>query len=128
MPRKSPEARAGTTLAAGKPPPPPASLSPAAAKLWKEIVEARPAGHFDAGSLPLLHSYCACLDHLPKADIGSAAHRRLLSCITTLATKLRLTIQANVHRRAGLLDEVSKVPPLLGGNVTTFRARPDDAG
>ena len=116
---------AAATIASGKPPSPPAGLSPAAAKLWKEIVAARPAGYFDAGNLPLLKSYVVLLDILEKADVGSATHRRLLSSAVNLATKLRLTVQANVHRRAGILDEKPRPAPFLGGSLVTFR-RPND--
>ena len=128
MPRKSPEARAAATIVS-KRPAPPSCLSPTAAKLWREIVQARPPEHFDAGSQPLLQSYVAVLDHVSRAEVGTPAHARMVKLAVTLAVKLRLTVQQNVHRRAGELDERSAPrSSLLGGNIAQFRARPDDAG
>ena len=121
MPRKSPEARAAAAIASRRPAPP-ARLSPTAAKLWVEIVQARPPGHFDAGALPLLASYCRVLDQVDTVEVGTTVHTRLVKRAVTLATKLRLTVQQNVHRRAGELDERSPaLSPLLGGNVTAFK-------
>jgi hypothetical protein len=124
MPRKSPEARAAAAIAATRPKPP-VDLPPAAAKLWTDIVADRAPGYFDPGSQPLLKAYVRCLVFLENAEVGSAPHRRLLSCAMTLATKLRLTVQANVHRRAGILDEKPRLAPFLGGSLVTFR-RPND--
>jgi hypothetical protein len=60
MPRKSPEAISAALYRArnGVPPAPPRDLSPAAAKLWRQITASRPSDWFDGGSLPLLHRLC----------------------------------------------------------------------
>ena len=120
MPRKSAESR-GVTAIMTKRPAAPACLAPPAAKLWREIVQSRVPDYFDAGNLPLLQSYCACVGILERTEIGTATHKRLLACVVMLATKLRLTVQQNVRRGSGVLDERSSVHRLLGGNVAPFK-------
>lgn len=142
MPRASAEARAAAAFRAGaKRPAPPAWLCAEAAAHWRRIVGDKPIGWFDAGSLPLLAQYCATLVRArqlaeavaavpPDAKGAQALEVRLMgvngSCIS-LATKLRLSVQAGVDRKSRLLDErgpgeVAAADPLLGGKVVALRA------
>ena len=138
MPRLSPEARFGAALRAGlSPPQPPADLSKEAADAWRTIVSAFPADRFDPGNYGLLARYCRTLvyaakvhDELEKHEIGTdqhgKLHRQLMSANNScgsLATLLRLTVQARVDRRSGKIEErhIRARPwddnPLLGGQA-----------
>lgn len=142
MPRASAEARSAAALrAGGKRPDPPASLSEDAAALWRQIMADKPLGWFDAGALPLLRLYCVTATRAEEverlliatdvaADDAGEVEKRLVklngSC-TTLATKLRLSVQAAVDRRSRMLDENGPgeelaADPLLGGKVVQLRA------
>jgi hypothetical protein len=119
MPRKSPEALSAALIRAGTPPPPPLNLSKPAADLWRSIVSSFAADRFDSGSLPLLERYCRMVpyaaklqDEVDKCTIGSAEHgkmHRLLisanSSIGSLASLLRLSVQAQIDRRSGKITE-----------------------
>ena len=120
MPRISAEARAAAAhLVGGKPPPPPKEMSPDAAKIWKLIVRSKPLGWFDYGSLVLLRQYCEtaveaqrfaailaedCETLDDRIDVGKHL-TRLNGSLTTMATKLRLSVQAAVDRKSRMLDE-----------------------
>jgi len=135
MPRQSPEARAASLFLPGaQAPEPPADLAPAEAQLWLAIVQAKPAGWFDAGSLHLLTLYvrtavlaarvaaaAAAADDVTSPASGRLC-RRLVALNTSavgLASRLRLTVQASVHRRSGMLSEpgAGAPAPLLGGRA-----------
>lgn len=141
MPRASAEGRAAAAYrAGGKRPAPPAWLNAEAKTHWRRIVAEKPLGWFDAGSLPLLAQYCATLvrarelaerlEALPADKKGAQALEvRLMgvngSCLS-LATKLRLSVQAAVDRRSRMLDEEGPgeepaSDPLLGGKVVKLR-------
>lgn len=115
MPRISAEARAASAYAVGgRHPPPPKDLFPEEAKLWRDIVKAKPLGWFDAGSLPLLAQYCRSVPIAIKAaeeargsvDKDAISNlAKLNTSIAMLATKLRLSVQAAVDRRNRMLDE-----------------------
>ena len=143
MPRSSAEERAAKAYrAGGKRPAPPAFLGKEAAATWRKIVAAKPLGWFDEGNLPLLALYCATLEQarLVAARVGATgvsdkgAHGleiRLMglngSCVT-LASKLRLTVQAAVNRHSRMLDErgpgeAAASDPLLGGKVIPLHNR-----
>lgn len=97
-------------------PPAPAHLTPAAAKLWREIVDARPADYFTRPSLPALETLVRCTAEWhrlmalaegmdPLAD--PAAYGRIARSAdmhaaraTQAATRLRLTHQAVVSPKA----------------------------
>lgn len=134
MARMSAEARsAAVHRSGGKPPSPPAGFGEAESKIWRDIVRQKPLGWFDAGSLPLLGQYCRTLvlaeraaAHmmlLPVDDAEAVAFgkhlARLNSSVTTIATKLRLSVQGSIDRRAGMLAETNELPDagdnLLGG-------------
>lgn len=142
MPRASAEGRAASAYRAGaKRPSPPAGLASEPAAEWRSIVAAKPLGWFDAGSLPLLETYCVTLARLrelhallaetPPGEKGAAfLEQRIMglngSC-AMLATKLRLSVQAAVDRRSRMLDEAGEgekaaADPLLGGKVVRLRA------
>lgn len=142
MPRASAEERAARAFrVGGKRPPAPAHLSTDAAATWRQIIAVKPLGWFDAGSLPLLELYCLTLEraHLVATRVAATdvsdknAHGleiRLMglnaSC-ATLATKLRLSVQAAVHRHSRMLDERgpgegAAADPLLGGKVVRLRS------
>lgn len=133
MPRLSAEARAGAALRAGDHRrPPPKGLCAAARRIWCEIVAERPADWFDAGSAPLLRLYCTLsvycerLEPLVAEGDPAAAKelRKTSGTLTTLATKLRLSVQAVVRRDAGKLNERGPgLLPLLGGNAVAFPIR-----
>jgi len=135
MPRISPEGRSAAAFLTGvQAPEPPINMPPAEAKLWREIVQSKPIGWFDAGSLLLLdlYAYTAIAAGRVAAaasavgDIGSPAAgrlcRRLVALNTSalgLASRLRLTPQNTIHRRSGLLSEpgAGSPDPLLGGRA-----------
>jgi hypothetical protein len=99
----------------------PTEFSPEAAAIWREVVSSRPVDFFDGGSLRLLGQYCrqmAVADRLSaeldatavSSDTMTGKIKRLAalsaSC-TTLATKLRISIQSAVHCQSGKISEKS---------------------
>ncbi len=135
MPRISAEARGALSYrVGGRPPPAPKNLSREAAAIWRAIVRAKPLGWFDPGSLPLLARYCRTavraeqladvLDATTVHDLGAADLEKrvvkLNGSLTTLATKLRLSVQGAVDRKSRLLDEAGAGGAddrLLGGTA-----------
>lgn len=120
MPRISAEARsAGAYRAGGKHPVPPKEMQLEAVKVWRAIVRAKPLGWFDEGSLVLLRQYCETTIEAQKfaamlaGEFDALDDRievgkhlvRLNGNLTTMATKLRLSVQAAVDRRNRILDE-----------------------
>jgi hypothetical protein len=111
-------------------PQPPEHLSDAAVKIWARVLSSKPANWFDEGSLPLLAQYCDLVaeqaemvlrrrgldqlkpvDGLERSELLKArvainqSIRGYAATSTTLATKLRLTVQNTIDRRSGILDE-----------------------
>jgi|GEM_PF-4840513 len=148
MARQSAEARSAAGFLAGAaPPPPPKHLSRAAAAVWREIVASKSVDWFDAGSRILLEAYCETavharaiakrLDRLRKLNAWEEAktwekrYALASGTLTTLSTKLRLSVQALVDRRSrGILErgpgETAARDPLLGGRaVWGDRKRPN---
>ena len=135
MPRHSAEERSAASWRAdGKHPVPPGYLSREAKKLWREIVGARPADYFQPGSLQLLEQFCETMVAQRVALENMAAVARdpdalalavktmkdLAAVVNSTAIKLRISIQAEVDRKSGKLDEreqEAKAPTLLGGGV-----------
>ena len=142
MPRQSAESRAAASFLAGSAPPPaPKHLSKAAAAIWAGIAASKPADWFDAGAQPLLEQYCVLIvhmralnrriDRMVKAgswdDLKPWEKRRnqMSATLATLATKLRLSVQAVVEWHSRKIDErgvesqksSSKPDPLLGGRA-----------
>jgi hypothetical protein len=114
MPRISAEARAASAYeAVRRRPGPPKDFSPQEINLWRDIIRSKPAGWFDAGSLPLLEQYCRSIPIASDAakeakSLDKDAVSRLATLNTSiamLATKLRLSVQAAVDRRNRILDE-----------------------
>jgi hypothetical protein len=111
--------------------PAPQRLNAAAKAIWREIVDDRPADWFRAGNWELLEEYCeflvqqrACLDALAKLQPAEEGYpallrsaSRLATTLTTLATKLRLTVQWDVQAKSRKTDEKGQPAhdPLLGG-------------
>jgi hypothetical protein len=131
MPRISPEALAGAVFRAGsRPLPPPKRLNADQRLLWREIVASKAADWFDVASAELLvqlvATSCALRDSIADlAGITSMERDRLLKQQVMLATKLRLTPQANIRRASGKLGERGQgKATLLGGNVTPLRPDP----
>lgn len=107
--------------------------------MWREIAASKPADWFDSGAQPLLARYCTLetqarrlskrLDALMKAGAWKDAREfeKRLSLMsltqTTLATKLRLSVQAVMDRRSGKVGERGQGKPdakpdtLLGGHA-----------
>ena len=138
MPRISAEARAAAALrAGGTPPTPPAHLGKDAKAVWIKIAASKPADWFDDGAQVLLERYCETtvqarriakrLEALMKAGAWKDAkefEKRLVlmsQAQTTLATKLRLSVQAIMDRRSGKVGErgvkASEPDRLLGGQA-----------
>jgi hypothetical protein len=111
-------------------------LSVPAKRLWSEITSDRPADFFRPGSFELLELYCELTIRLRGAvkelkavsaedcPVKLRAVKDLSTVLVVLATKLRLTIQADVDRRArGKLSERGDSPldapidPLIGGRA-----------
>lgn len=132
MPRISAESRSAAMFRAQlKKRPAPRRLNPAAKAVWHEIVDDRPADWFRAGNWELLEQYCelfvqqrACLDALARLQPAEEGYpallrsaSRLAATLTTLATKLRLTVQWDVGAKSRKTDEKGEGShdPLLGG-------------
>ena len=135
MPRQSVEGKAGAAWRARSQPvkvvhEPPEHLSDDARRLWAKILASRPADWFEEGSLPLLAQYCDLVaeqaklvqqrnelvrlkpvDIMDRTAIVTARSRLGKSIIehsaqcSSLALKLRLTVQNTIDRRSGVLDE-----------------------
>lgn len=129
MPRQNVEAMSAALWRAGATPPkPPGYLSREAKKLWNEIVEARPADYFQPGSLELLAQFCTVsvaqrkatkvLELSPLDPELIKAVKDYAAVLNSTALKLRITIQTEVDRKAGKLDEKQpKVNRLIGGST-----------
>jgi hypothetical protein len=116
MPRASAEAKSAAIWRAGaKHPKPPTHLSRDARKLWREIVECRPVDYFRPGSLQLLEQFCEVaiaqranlrlLATNPTDPAAIKATKDLAAVLTATALKLRISIQAEVDRKSGKLNE-----------------------
>jgi hypothetical protein len=135
MTRKSAAAIAAAGFrAGGLHPTPPAELPPRAAQIWRGIVEARPVDFFAPGSLELLATFCrvsavqetllAQLEAEPSDDDRVARVAKLAATLTTLGTKLRLTIQSasRIGEAATKAKEApGKASRLLGGHAVELR-------
>lgn len=143
MPRISAEARSAAVYrAGGKASAPPSELSDGAKKLWRSIVSCKPVSWFDGGSLPILARYCEAMaqaerieDELRRlVDVTDPVYLKLTQALislnancTTMAVKLRLSVQNNIDRKSRKLDEigtgendeseVNSAKTLLGGNA-----------
>jgi hypothetical protein len=122
----------------GQHPEPPASLSKEAKRLWNEIVRARPIDYFQPGSRTLLAQFCEMAVEqdenlrVMRENRGDPDAQRVVrdmaQTLNMTATKLRLTIQTEVDRKSGKLDEKEptargkkgKADVLFGGNVVKF--------
>lgn len=138
MARQSAESRSAAGFRAGSAPPaPPKHLSKAAAAVWVEIAASKPADWFDPGARILLETYCETavharciskkLERLRKSGAWEEAkswEKRMAlmsTTLTTLATKLRLSVQALVERHSRKIVERGQVgekpDTLLGGTA-----------
>jgi hypothetical protein len=126
------------------PPPPPPHLSEPAARLWFTITTAKPADYFDAGSEPLLETYCETTAHVNwlAAELNRARSSRMKAATAKeqyfklagvkdlerricqlgatqgkLAAKLKLTVQSTIHRKSGKILERGTGDSLLGGEA-----------
>jgi len=103
---------------------------------WQDIVGSKVPGFFGPGSLPLLRSYIelniiqeqllARRRETGDDDDAARLERRigaLATVLCTLATKLRLSVQAEVERHSRKISQ-RPVPshPLLGGNIQRLPA------
>lgn len=139
MPRQSAEAQSAAFYRrGGKHPTAPEHLSDDAKKLWKEIVEDRPIDYFRPGALHLLEQLCimtvaarqvgASLQENPDDEVSAALYLKYTHQCAMHCTKLRLSIQTEVDRKAGQLDEKEpttkgrkgKSDVLFGSNVVKF--------
>ena len=137
MPRQSAESIAAAAFrgtSSGRRHDPPAELTKEAAEVWRGIVTSRPADWFAAGNLELLALYCrlvvmsrdqaATVEACPEDDAALARMVKTATTMTTIAVKLRLTVQNNVDRKSRVLDEVDSKPKpssLLGGHAVETR-------
>jgi hypothetical protein len=139
MPRASAEARSGAVWReGGRHPEPPKNLSAAAQKLWREIVEDRPVDFFRPGAAHLLEQLCVAViaarhvaQHVEQNPLDADAERAYTNWMQRCAMhcqKLRLSIQTEVDRKSGKLDEKEgtrrgrkgKDDVLFGSNVVKF--------
>ena len=118
--RKATAALAVVPLAVGLLPEPPSTLTPKQAELWRGIVATKPAGWWDAGSLPSLIAYVKAIeahavtsaqldgfdpewlateDGLDRFDRLTKLFERLSRLIASLATKMRLTQQSRYDKQ-----------------------------
>lgn len=132
MPRISAENRSASVFrAGGKHPEPPKGISPRAKRIWRDIVTSKPFDWFEAGSLVLLRSYCVIaadaqeleersLEVGVRSEAVMESLRRSALAMTTIATKLRLTVQSSLDRRSGQKDEKGPAKlTLIGGRSVT---------
>lgn len=137
MARMSAEARGASAYRAGsKAPVPPSGLSKEAAAIWNDVVSAKPIDWFDGGSLALLGQYCRTMAQAvrvaaeldcPHPDFSivdiEVRERRLVALngnCTTMATKLRITVQMSLDSKSGMLNEKPEKKAednLLGGKA-----------
>ena len=136
MPRKSAESLSFAMYHVGAAPPePPNDMDVASSALWREIAADRPADWFTPASLRLLRRYCrTCVtaeqwhDKLDMLDVGS--EQSVIACkqiialnasIGIMASKLRLSVQNDIDRRGGRLNErglgANDEDRLLGGRA-----------
>ena len=101
-------------------------MSASAKRIWRAIVDDRPADWFRPGSLLLLEQLCEvmvaqreALAQLAKApgDLDTIrAVKDFAGIINATAVKLRLSVQADVDRRSRRVDEKEpEAGVLLGG-------------
>jgi hypothetical protein len=93
----------------------PKHLSAGAKKVWQEIVAGYPDDYFQPGATILLEQLCTVIvlgrqlaplvAECPDDSSIAALYLKYMQACATHATKLRLTVQSSVHRRAGILDE-----------------------
>jgi hypothetical protein len=75
MSRQSAEERSASYFRAGKKPPEPMrGMTPAARRVWREIVAGKPVDWFDSGSLPVLRIHC---ENIASANRVSRDRARL---------------------------------------------------
>jgi len=138
MSRQSAESRAAASFLAGSAPPePPKHLSKEAAAVWRAVAASKPADWFDAGSQLLLETLCDAVVHARAVGRKLHAFRKsgawdeckpwekrlalMATTISTLCTKLRLSVQAIVDRHSRKLGERGlpdqKADTLLGGRA-----------
>jgi hypothetical protein len=109
----------------GQKPAPPKHLSAKAKRIWQEIVNDRPADWFRPGSLLLLEQLCCTmvgqrdvlvqLERDPCNTNLMKVAKDYATIINATATKLRLTVQNDVHRDSRKIDEREPgSDPLLG--------------
>jgi hypothetical protein len=115
-------------------------MSAAAKTVWREIMDDRPVDWFRPGSLELLEQFCEVvvqqrnklrdLRKAPPEDYADVlkATKDLAAMSTLLATKLRITVIADVHPRSGKIaekgDAATAPDRLLGGNAVWAANRP----
>jgi hypothetical protein len=148
VPRLSAEARRAASLSKSSGSvSPPRHLTKDGKRLWRDIVSAKPVDWWNPGALALLAQFCELSasqelliiklrslneqefldpDEEDEADVLSARLEkriiRLSTTLATLATKLRLSVQAGVDRKSGKLNEPGSKgsSPLLGGNAVSL--------
>jgi hypothetical protein len=123
MPRLSAEERAALAYRTGfKLPPHPRHLSAPARHLWRAILQSRSTDYFDPSGLAQLGLYCEALvqcerlstklaETAPETPISSQLSKDLKTLTTIVAAHgraLRLTMQARVNRKDGILDEIRR--------------------
>jgi hypothetical protein len=131
MPRVSPAARATAVWrAGGSKPQPPNHLSAKARKIWQAIVDDRPADWFRPGYLLLLEQLCSTMvgQRAVLAELEQAPHdpelikaaKDYAAIINATATKLRLTVQAELDRDSRKVHEKEPAADVLLG-VTDWK-------
>ena len=99
----------------GRRPPPPADLTSPQAQTWREIVASTPGGWFSVVQEPMLAAYCRHVsaadelarmidkckpeDDLCRFDKLLRMRERETKAMSSLATRMRLTQQSQMHPR-----------------------------
>lgn len=147
MPRISAEARAASPVAGScATVPPPTAMTREAKAIWRSIIREKPADWWNSAALELLAQFCEmsvtqtmlvakrrAIDSLQFESVEAEFEAQKLAIslekrchkyaatLSTLATKLRLSVQAGVDRKSGLIDEAgASSSSLLGGNAVSF--------
>jgi hypothetical protein len=108
-------------------------MSPAARRLWRDIIGSRAPDYFDAGSLHLLRLHCEAVVGATELAAGLAGFtagsneavravanwKMMMASAMASAKALRLTVQNSVHTQSAKISErgvVSNIDErLLGG-------------
>jgi hypothetical protein len=135
MSRQSAEERSASYFRAGKKPPEPTrGMTPAARRIWRDIVSGKPVDWFDSGSLPMLRIHCENIASANRVSRerarvrpGSAEFRAVsvemknaVMELNVTSRQLRLTVQHTLDNE----DMKTRERGVLGGATSDLIGGP----